>query len=66
MVPDINLEPYHAFEAGVSRIHAAIRLVDDQVLITDLGSGNGTRINGNENRTAYPSPHREWGPSEPG
>ena len=66
MVPDINLEPYQAFEAGVSRIHAAIRLVEDQVLITDLGSGNGTRINGNKIEPHIPSPDRQWGPVEPG
>lgn len=48
MIPDINLEPYRAFESGVSRIHAAIRKVENQVLITDLGSGNGTRINGSK------------------
>jgi pSer/pThr/pTyr-binding forkhead associated (FHA) protein len=48
MVPDINLEPYRAFDAGVSRIHAAIRVSDNQALITDLGSGNGTRINGSK------------------
>jgi len=56
MVPDINLEPYHAFEAGVSRIHAAIRMVNDQVMITDLGSGNGTRINGDKIEPHIPHP----------
>jgi predicted component of type VI protein secretion system len=56
MVPDINLEPYQAFEAGVSRIHAAIRIVANQVLITDLGSGNGTRINGNKIEPQIPHP----------
>lgn len=48
MVPDIDLTPYQAFEAGVSRIHAAIRIMGDTVLITDLGSANGTRVNGNK------------------
>jgi hypothetical protein len=56
MVPDINLDPYQAFEAGVSRIHAAIRLAGTQVLITDLGSGNGTRINGNKIEPHIPRP----------
>jgi hypothetical protein len=59
MVPDINLEPYRAFEAGVSRIHAAIRMVEDQVLITDLGSGNGTRINGNKIEPNIPQPIKD-------
>ena len=56
MVPDINLEPYHAFEAGVSRIHAAIHIDNDQVLVTDLGSGNGTRINGTKIEPNKPHP----------
>ncbi len=56
MVPDVNLEPYRAFEYGVSRIHAAIRTVDGQVSITDLGSGNGTRINGNKIEPHTPQP----------
>jgi pSer/pThr/pTyr-binding forkhead associated (FHA) protein len=56
MVPDINLEPYQAFEAGVSRIHAAIRVVGGQALITDLGSGNGTRVNGNKIEPHTPHP----------
>jgi hypothetical protein len=46
MIPDFDLNPYDAFKAGVSRIHAAIRVVEDQVIITDLGSSNGTSING--------------------
>jgi len=46
MIPDIDLNPFQAFESGVSRIHAAIRVNEDAVLITDLGSVNGIRING--------------------
>ncbi len=59
VAPDINLEPYHAFDAGVSRIHAAIRIVENQVLISDLGSGNGTRVNGTkiEPHIPYPIKH---------
>ncbi len=44
--PDIDLTPYHAYEAGVSRIHISISFADNQVMVTDLGSTNGTRING--------------------
>lgn len=54
--PDINLEPYHAFDAGVSRIHAAIRIVENRVLITDLGSGNGTLVNGKKIEPHIPHP----------
>jgi pSer/pThr/pTyr-binding forkhead associated (FHA) protein len=46
ILPDIDLTPYKAYEGGVSRLHATIRLVENQITITDLGSANGTRING--------------------
>jgi predicted component of type VI protein secretion system len=32
--------------AKVSRVHALVRLIDDELEITDLGSMNGTRVNG--------------------
>jgi hypothetical protein len=56
MVPDIDLTPYKAYEAGVSRMHASIRMVEDQVLITDLGSANGTRVNGMQITPHIPYP----------
>lgn len=56
MVPDIDLTPYKAYEAGVSRMHASIRMVEDQVLITDLGSANGTRVNGMQITPQIPYP----------
>lgn len=46
VVPDLNLNPYGAREKGVSRLHAALRLDRSQVLLIDLGSTNGTRLNG--------------------
>ena len=46
MVPDIDLHPYQAFDSGVSRLHAAITITPDQVMVIDLGSSNGTSING--------------------
>lgn len=46
MMPDIDLTPYKAYEAGVSRMHASITIGEDNISITDLGSANGTRING--------------------
>jgi pSer/pThr/pTyr-binding forkhead associated (FHA) protein len=45
IVPDVDLEPYDAYQAGVSRLHARIRLTDQGMSITDLGSSNGTRVN---------------------
>ncbi len=44
--PDVDLTPYKAFENGVSRIHAVIRGIDNLVLLVDLGSSNGTYVNG--------------------
>lgn len=56
VVPDIDLTPYKAYEAGVSRMHASIRIIEDQVLITDLGSANGTRVNGMQITSHIPYP----------
>lgn len=44
--PDVDLTPYNALEKGVSRTHAAIRRSDDNLTLTDLGSANGTHLNG--------------------
>src|SRR5690606_36607593 len=43
---DLDLTPYGAYQHGVSRHHAAISHHDATVYIEDLGSTNGTRING--------------------
>ncbi|MCC7362436.1 MAG: FHA domain-containing protein [Anaerolineales bacterium] len=45
VVPDVNLNAYGAREKGVSRVHAALRRDRNQVLLIDLGSTNGTRLN---------------------
>jgi hypothetical protein len=44
--PDLDLTPYGALEKGVSRIHAAISRNDDTLTIVDMGSANGTHLNG--------------------
>jgi hypothetical protein len=46
VVPEIDLTPYNAYEAGVSRLHAAIHIQPEKVSLVDLGSANGTRVNG--------------------
>ncbi len=38
--------PFDAYEQGVSRIHAEVRLEPDGVYIVDLDSANGTLVNG--------------------
>lgn len=45
-VVDFDLTPYDAYHYGVSRRHAIMLLLDDFLYIEDLGSTNGTRING--------------------
>jgi len=44
--PELDLTPYGAYQMGISRRHAIIRLQDDVPVLTDLGSRNGTYING--------------------
>jgi hypothetical protein len=58
IIPDIDLTPYKAYEAGVSRMHASIRAIDEQIMVTDLGSANGTNINGMKMSSHIPYPVR--------
>jgi hypothetical protein len=46
ILPDVDFSPYEAYTQGVSRLHAALKLNNQRVFITDLGSSNGTRVNG--------------------
>ncbi len=46
IVPDIDLAPYNAYETGVSRLHASLNISNQPITVQDLGSVNGTRING--------------------
>jgi FHA domain-containing protein len=46
IMPDIDLSPYQAYTNGVSRLHAVIKRMGPRVLIMDLGSGNGSYVNG--------------------
>ena len=44
--PTIDLTPYGAREKGVSRVHVDLFFESDQVFVLELGSANGTRVNG--------------------
>jgi len=46
IMPDIDLSPYQAYAAGVSRLHAVIKRDGSRIIFIDLGSANGTYING--------------------
>ncbi len=45
-MPDVDLTAYAGYRMGVSRRHAAIRLQDKHLNVSDLGSSNGTFLNG--------------------
>jgi hypothetical protein len=44
--PDLDLSPYGAIDKGISRLHAAVRRGEDTLTLIDLGSVNGTYLNG--------------------
>jgi hypothetical protein len=46
ILPDVDLSPYEAYAQGVSRLHSSLKLNNQRIFITDLGSSNGTRVNG--------------------
>lgn len=43
---DIDLTPYNARDRGVSRRHAQIYYQEGEIYLEDLGSSNGTLVNG--------------------
>lgn len=56
--PLIDLSQYHAFSLGVSRQHARIGYNGNGYTIEDLGSSNGTWVNGNRLTARQPHPLR--------
>lgn len=46
ILPDVDLTNFDAFSQGVSRLHAALRVANQKLFVIDLGSSNGTRVNG--------------------
>ncbi len=46
IMPDIDLSPYQAYARGVSRLHAVLKREATHVFLMDLGSSNGTFVNG--------------------
>lgn len=55
ILPDIDLSDYDAYRQGVSRLHAGMKILNRRLMITDLGSSNGTRVNGQKI-----TPHLEY------
>ncbi len=46
ILPDIDFSIHDGYNLGVSRLHAALKTTIRGVVIVDLGSANGTRVNG--------------------
>ena len=46
IMPDVDLSPYQAYTRGVSRLHAVLKREASHVFLMDLGSSNGTFVNG--------------------
>ena len=46
ILPDVDLTPYRASVSGVSRVHAMVKRDDNKAMVIDLGSSNGTYLNG--------------------
>ena len=46
IMPDIDLTPYQAYASGVSRLHAVVKRDANRIFVMDLGSSNGTYLNG--------------------
>lgn len=46
IMPDIDFSAFKAYANGVSRLHAVLKRIGSRVAIMDLGSANGTYLNG--------------------
>ena len=56
ILPDIDLAPYHAYEYGISRLHASIKINAPYAFLIDFGSANGTQLNGQKISPNKPYP----------
>ncbi|MBC8098614.1 MAG: FHA domain-containing protein [Armatimonadetes bacterium] len=52
--PELDLSSYAAYQMGISRRHALIRWEHDQLYVLDLGSRNGTYVNGKQAQPHQP------------
>lgn len=50
ITPDVDLNNYEAYDMGISRLHATIRINSEKnkIFVVDLGSANGSSVNGYE------------------
>lgn len=57
--PDVDFTAYAAYRLGVSRQHAILQLKENRLDVYDLGSSNGTSINGLKLAPRQPHPLRD-------
>ena len=55
IMPDVDLGPHGGHVKGVSRNHAMITTKDNSITVSDVGSANGTRLNGYKLKANTPS-----------
>ncbi|MDX2138978.1 MAG: FHA domain-containing protein [Chloroflexota bacterium] len=58
-MPDVDLTSYAGYRMGVSRRHAIVRLQDKHLEVVDLGSSNGSSLNGVHLQAHQPYPLRD-------
>lgn len=46
ILPEVDLGPFNGYALGVSRQHAAILAAGSNIRVKDMGSANGTQLNG--------------------
>ncbi|MBT3321507.1 MAG: FHA domain-containing protein [Anaerolineae bacterium] len=46
IIPDVDLTAHNAYEYGVSRLHVVLKRKEKKMMIMDLGSANGTYVDG--------------------
>lgn len=51
----LDLTPYGASEKGVSRVHAALQRLKNNLFLVDMGSSNGTFVNGQRLASQQPN-----------
>lgn len=54
--PEIDLTSYGGYQMGISRKHATIRRKGDQLELVDMGSRNGTFLNGKKLESGESAP----------
>jgi pSer/pThr/pTyr-binding forkhead associated (FHA) protein len=58
-MPTLDLTLYRGKEFGVSRVHAELYFEDNHAFLLELGSSNGTQVNGRRVQVGIPRQIRD-------